>query len=281
MRSRRSDSASSVVAGITTAPSFIAASIVSHSSTWLPSISTIRSPRATPCARSQFATWSERVDQLVEGQRAATSRRPRRPAARPRRCRARTVEPVQRPVELVQLRPRERGAGRLPVLAVLQQEVPQLADHGADDTTRSRSARIGGDVIAGSGSGPAARPRRRRNGRLGRGRRRARASRTSSKIRRCASSPRIRTLCTRSNPDGTGHARWAGARTSVSSSTGRTARSSRPSGSGSATRRTRERRARSSGNAARGIGDVMEAAHDVADVDRRAFQRHLFTAAES
>ena len=61
MRSRRSLSASSVVAGITTAPSFIAASIVSHSSTWLPSISTIRSPRPTPCARSQFASRSDRV----------------------------------------------------------------------------------------------------------------------------------------------------------------------------------------------------------------------------
>ena len=90
MRSRRSLSASSVVAGITTAPSFIAASIVSHSSTWLPSISTIRSPRATPCARSQFASWSERVDQLGERQR------PRRPVRlddqQPdrRRCRART-----------------------------------------------------------------------------------------------------------------------------------------------------------------------------------------------
>jgi hypothetical protein len=50
------------VAGMITAPSFIAARIVSHSSTRLPSITIIRSPRATPCARSQFATWFERSD---------------------------------------------------------------------------------------------------------------------------------------------------------------------------------------------------------------------------
>jgi hypothetical protein len=42
-----------------TAPSFIAARIVSHSSTWLPSMTITRSPRATPCSRSQFATWFE------------------------------------------------------------------------------------------------------------------------------------------------------------------------------------------------------------------------------
>ena len=52
----------SVVAGITTAPSFIAASSVSHSSSWLPSIRMIRSPRPTPLARNQFATRLERDD---------------------------------------------------------------------------------------------------------------------------------------------------------------------------------------------------------------------------
>ncbi len=53
---------SRVVAGMTTAPSFIAARMVSHSSTWLPSMRMIRSPRATPCPRNQFATWLERSD---------------------------------------------------------------------------------------------------------------------------------------------------------------------------------------------------------------------------
>ena len=60
MRSVRSAAVSSVVAGMTTAPSRIAASIVSHSSTWLPSMSRIRSPRVTPWLRSQPATRLDR-----------------------------------------------------------------------------------------------------------------------------------------------------------------------------------------------------------------------------
>jgi hypothetical protein len=51
-----------VVAGDNTAPSLIDASIVSHSGTSLPSIIRMRSPRRTPCARSQLATWFERCD---------------------------------------------------------------------------------------------------------------------------------------------------------------------------------------------------------------------------
>ncbi len=54
--------ASSVVAGITTTPSFMQASIVSHSSSWLPSISSRRSPRLTPWACSHAASWLERAD---------------------------------------------------------------------------------------------------------------------------------------------------------------------------------------------------------------------------
>lgn len=50
------------MAGMTTARSFIAARAVSHSSTWLPSMTRIRSPARTPWARSQFAAWSERAD---------------------------------------------------------------------------------------------------------------------------------------------------------------------------------------------------------------------------
>ena len=50
------------VAGMITAPSFIAARIVSHSSTWLPSISDHPVAAARRRAsRSQFATWFERA----------------------------------------------------------------------------------------------------------------------------------------------------------------------------------------------------------------------------
>ncbi len=53
---------SSGVHGIITAPSLMQARIVSQSSTWLPSMSTTRSPRATPRPRSQVATWLDRRD---------------------------------------------------------------------------------------------------------------------------------------------------------------------------------------------------------------------------
>ena len=42
-----------------TAPSFIAASMTSHSGTMLPSISSTWSPRRTPRPRSQFATCAD------------------------------------------------------------------------------------------------------------------------------------------------------------------------------------------------------------------------------
>ena len=60
MRSRRSAAPSIGVDGISTAPSFIVARMVSHSSTWLASMRMIRSPRATPWERSQFATRFDR-----------------------------------------------------------------------------------------------------------------------------------------------------------------------------------------------------------------------------
>ena len=53
---------SSVVAGMSTAPSFMQASMVSHSSTWLPSISSTRWPRSTPWARSHAASSVDRAD---------------------------------------------------------------------------------------------------------------------------------------------------------------------------------------------------------------------------
>ena len=61
-RSARSSPDKSVVAGISTAPSLIAASMVSHSGTSLPIISRMRSPLRAPSATSQLATWLERCD---------------------------------------------------------------------------------------------------------------------------------------------------------------------------------------------------------------------------
>ncbi len=61
IRSARSVGPTAVVVGMITAPSFMIASIVSHSSTWLPSITITASPRATPCRASHAATRSEAV----------------------------------------------------------------------------------------------------------------------------------------------------------------------------------------------------------------------------
>ena len=60
IRSTRSAGPTAVVVGITTAPSLMIASIDSHSSTWLPSITTTLSPGSTPEPRRCAATWSER-----------------------------------------------------------------------------------------------------------------------------------------------------------------------------------------------------------------------------
>ena len=66
MRSIRSARVSSVVDGISTAPSFMAASMISQSAGTFPSISSSRWPRPTPCARRKFATWSERRDSAAK-----------------------------------------------------------------------------------------------------------------------------------------------------------------------------------------------------------------------
>ncbi len=62
IRSSRSAGCSSVEAGMITAPSFIAASMTSHSGTMLPSISSTWSPRRTPRPRSQLATCEDLAD---------------------------------------------------------------------------------------------------------------------------------------------------------------------------------------------------------------------------
>ncbi len=61
-RSSRSPSVRLVAVGTTTAPSLTAARVISHSSTWGPSITRMRSPACTPWACSQLATWEERSD---------------------------------------------------------------------------------------------------------------------------------------------------------------------------------------------------------------------------
>ena len=61
-RSCKSSPESKVVAGISTTPSLIAASMVSHKGTSLPIINKIRSPLRAPRATSQLATWLERCD---------------------------------------------------------------------------------------------------------------------------------------------------------------------------------------------------------------------------
>ena len=53
-----------------TAPSFMQASIDSHSSTWLPSTSSTRMPRLTPCAASQPASREELSDSCAKVYRA-------------------------------------------------------------------------------------------------------------------------------------------------------------------------------------------------------------------
>ena len=64
MRSCRSAVETSIVVGTSTAPSLIPASIDSHSSTWLPSMTIMWVPRVTPAARSMFATRFERSDSV-------------------------------------------------------------------------------------------------------------------------------------------------------------------------------------------------------------------------
>ena len=92
--------ASNVVAGITTAPSFIDASMTSHSGTMLPSISRMRSPRLTPAAQA--------VGHAVGAFREFGESQPGRAVAdndkgrlvRGGAARQFAIEPVERPVEL-------------------------------------------------------------------------------------------------------------------------------------------------------------------------------------
>lgn len=60
MRSTRSFGPTAVVVGMMMAPSFIVASMMSHNSSWLPSMTMTGSPRVTPCSASHAPTASER-----------------------------------------------------------------------------------------------------------------------------------------------------------------------------------------------------------------------------
>ena len=76
-----------VVVGMTTAPSLMIASIDSHSSTWLPSMSTTLVPGTTPSSSSRAATWSERRTSSAKVYSArspfsCTTTRPRRWSSR-------------------------------------------------------------------------------------------------------------------------------------------------------------------------------------------------------
>ena len=107
-RSRRSAGPSSGVAGMTTAPSFIAASIVSHSSTWLPSMRMIRSPRphALRRAASSRPGWTARTARRTTSFCSAPSSSTIHSAGRSLPVGDR-VEPVERPVERAELGPAE------------------------------------------------------------------------------------------------------------------------------------------------------------------------------
>ena len=70
-RSNRSAGPIRVVVGIITMPSLMPASMSSQSSTWLPSMMIIRSPRRTPWLRSQLATWAERRERSAKLRRVA------------------------------------------------------------------------------------------------------------------------------------------------------------------------------------------------------------------
>ena len=122
-RSARSLRVNSVVAGTITAPSFIAASMHSHSATTLPSMTRMRSPRRTPSARSILATWFERSLKRGEGKLALASILVDEPQRRMGIVARHDVEIIERPVEAFELRPLEIAIGRGVILAMTQQEI--------------------------------------------------------------------------------------------------------------------------------------------------------------
>ena len=133
IRSARSASVSSVVAGIITAPARMQPSMISHSGTVLPSTISTRSPGCSPASVSQPATWRERsaisayVSELTSPSSstmvsAATSGCSTASASN--QSRAQLNRSNARPVEV--------PVRRLVVLPVRDQEVPRLPELPGD-----------------------------------------------------------------------------------------------------------------------------------------------------
>ena len=70
MRSPRSAAVSSVEAGLTTAPSFMAASVISQSGVVFGSITRMRSPRDSPARRRNDAAREDRSDSSANVERS-------------------------------------------------------------------------------------------------------------------------------------------------------------------------------------------------------------------
>ena len=83
----------------------------------------MRSPRLTPCLRSQLATRFEARRHLGEGKLRLAAVFLDDPQRRVVVALGHRIEVVQRPVELLQLGPLEAGVGRRVIAAVLQQEI--------------------------------------------------------------------------------------------------------------------------------------------------------------
>ena len=71
VRSAKSAGPSMAVAGLRTKPPLMQASMVSHSSTWLLSMSITRSPRLTPTLANQLASCPERADNSANVRRVS------------------------------------------------------------------------------------------------------------------------------------------------------------------------------------------------------------------
>ena len=117
------------IAGISTRPSFIDASIVAHSSGTTPSIIRRRSPRLAPSERRPLARRDDSRREIGEGPRLDALADDLERDLSPMLSRGEFgVEPFERPVELTRARPGEGGARAVIVVAELEQPVARLAE---------------------------------------------------------------------------------------------------------------------------------------------------------
>ena len=132
-----------VVAGMTTRPSFIAASIEIHSGATLPSISISRSPRLAPSARRPLASAVGGLRELGERQRLDARRRgSSAPALRPLSPAASSAS-NQSSAQLKRFGPRpvEAGAGEIVIVAQREQQIARGLEFLVDiGPVRRRSA---------------------------------------------------------------------------------------------------------------------------------------------